>query len=178
MSGRRLMFGFFVPRSVAGTFDEACARLGLEGPGFGPLTRGAVRGESTEEHHLVEVYVPEDDFIALREAHEARQPVPLAADGALSLAQEVRRVAVRAGAMAAVVITHPDQATPAWLREHEWMVSANDAISLAGEYVGLLWLADVPDSEWAAVALRAGRDELPDGPGRTLFAGREWSRWY
>ena len=113
----------------------------------------------------------------MREDDGRDDDLPMGQDTALPLAIAIRDAAVRAGAEVAALITHPEQANPRSLHDRAWMVSARDPDALATEYFGFLYLDDRMVHGWTPPWPVGARDELPGGPGRSIFAGRGWARW-
>ena len=178
MSSPPLVMAFYVPLGDGLAADEAVARLGIvPGGGFGPLASVDVRTETLDYHVVVEVYFSVHEFFALDGDRPPGADVPLDEDGALPLAIAVRAAAARAGAEVAMVVTHADQANPAWLRDRYWMVIARDPSALAGERFGLLYLDDELARGWVPPWPAGARDELPGAPGRAIFARSGAARW-
>ena len=92
---------------------------------------------------------------------------PVAEDLALPLAVAIRDGAARAGAEVAILATR--NVVLDNILERYWMVLIGDATALAAERFGLTYLDErlVRDRDPPSVHL--DRDEVPGGPGRTLF---------
>ncbi len=116
------------------------------------------------------------DFLAF--LSEDDRPIPVEADGALPMAIAFRDVCTALGPDAAIVATHADQATSAFIRSLELKVLSRDVDALADLRLGLLYLSDRLARHATPNPVRDDRDRLPIPSGTLLFAGRGWSRWF
>lgn len=168
---------FFLPRGAL-TPEAALAAVGAGSGSFGPITRVHPTVDLLDFHACVQLYFRQAQLLRLRARRDPEgPPPPVAEDGAVALAQAFRDACARSSADAGFVVTHDYEAERAFILEREWMVLAGEANSLAAERFGLLYLSDALARELSPAWHRQGRDELPGGPGVTLFAGSGWSRW-
>ncbi len=183
MSSGFVTAAFFVPLEIRPPSDEALwSALGFdpEQGTFGPLHVAERRIDVLSDHVCAQLYFLHAAWLTLLsdEPRDGRE-VSLAEDGALDLAMVFRAGAARAHAEVAVLVTPSNRSTLDDLLERYWMVEVGDANALAAERFALLYLDDELAARWEPPArLVEGRDELPDGPGRTIFSQRGWSRWF
>lgn len=177
MGGEYIGAYFFVPpERRPASDDELFAKLGcdLTRSTFGPMVIADRRIEVLSDHVCAQLYFLRTAFMnALTDAPD--QEPPLERDPMLPLALAIRDGAVRVGAEVAFLETRNYQLDSVF--DRYWMVIARDATSLAAEWYGLLYMDDVVAEGWAPGTMLLDRDELPGGPGRTLFAGRGGNRW-
>lgn len=146
---------------VAGRFSQ----LGIAARAVEPLS----------DHLCVQLYFLKAEWIAaLADAPE--QEPPLERDPLLPFAHAIRDAAVRVDAEAAILDTH--ELTLEKIVDRYWMVLARDATALAMEWFGFTYMDDDMVADWDPGPALLDRDELPGGPGRTLFGGRRGARWF
>lgn len=174
-----LAMAIFIPKGErAPSEDEVLDRIGVDRAEhrWGPLAHVEWHVEELDFHLLAQLRFLQGALLKLLPEHGG--DLPLAEDGALPLAHAFRDASARAGAEVGMLITHPEQAEREWILERYWMVLARDAASLASEHFGLLYMNDEVASNYTPETRRDARDELPGGPGRTIFAGRGSARWF
>jgi len=142
---------------------------------FGTLGVADRRIEVLSDHVCVALWFLKAEYIG-RLAETPGDDVPLDRDPLLPFATAFRDAAVRVAAEAAFLDTRQPQIEA--MQDRYWMVIARDAGSLAGEWYSLLYMDDGVVEGWAPGSMLLNRDELPGGPGRTLFAGRGGNRWF
>lgn len=165
---------FFVPVAERpATDDELFARLGydLGANRFGPAHPTGREVVELSDHVCARIHLLASSVATPPSAPEGQ---PLDADPRLPLAIAIRDGAARARAEVAVLVTHG--ASPEG--DRYWMILMGDATALALERFGLLYLDERLARDWSPEPHLLDRDELPGGPGRTLFAGRGAGRWH
>jgi hypothetical protein len=177
MSGRCIGVFFFIPLALRpATDDELLERLGVRRPDgwFGPLQLAEHTVRVLSDHVCVALYFLHNELRNLRYTIRD-QDLVLERDAGLPFAYAIRDAAVRVDAEVAILETHlPDLD---YILERYWMVLLGDATTLAIEWFGLVYLSDAIVEGWEPSPGVLDRDELPGGPGRTLFGGRGWTRW-
>ncbi len=119
----------------------------------------------------------QSDFLALLPAED---PLALAADPTLPLAEAFRAACVALVPVAAFLVTHLDQADPDWLMGREPAITAGDADDLLNEGLGLLYLSAALQRQLSNAPDPAKYDTLPVADGLLVFAGSgdAYSRWF
>lgn len=176
MGGRYICAYFFVPldRRPA-TDDELYAKLGKQPNGhFGPMIVADRNVTVLEDHVCAQLYFLANDLFVLQSGMP--DELPLEQDPAMPFAYAIRDGAVAAGAEVALLETH--NAELQRILDRYWMVQLGSADELAKEWFGLLYLCDDWVKRWSPLAKLLDRDELPGGPGRTLFARRGNNRFF
>lgn len=169
---------FFIPPDRRpSSDDELFGMLGcdLTTWSFGPLGVANRRIDLLSDHVCAQLFFLKAEFIN-RLAETPGDEVPLDRDPLRSLATAIRDGAVRLAAEVAFLETRNYMLET--VLERYWMVLARDATILASEWFALLYMDDGVVKDWSPGPLLLDRDELPGGPGRTLFAGRGGNRWF
>jgi hypothetical protein len=184
MSDRWLAAAFYVPIERRPSEDALLDAIGVDRARgtWSVLPRVEPAVLELSDHVCALIRFPQSGLLNLRAATDPDiHPQTLELDPALPLAHAFRDAAVRAGCEVAILATRPHQSDSEWFEERYWMVIGQDASSLAAERYGLLYLSDEVLTGWDPPAALMDRDELPGRPGepgRTLFAGQGWARWY
>ncbi len=120
----------------------------------------------------------QSDFLARLPADG--DPLPLTVDPTLPLAETFRAACEALAPVAAFIVTHLDQADPAWLLGREPAVAAGDADSLLAAQVGLLYLSGALQRRLSRVPEPDRYDTLPVTAGLLVFAGSgdPYARWF
>lgn len=182
MSGRSICAYFFIPLAKRPETDEELfVALGKQPGGhFGPLTILDRNVTVLSDHVCVQLYFLAAELNNLRHAVED-QELPLERDAGLPFAYAIRDGAVATGADVVILETHIHEvnhtADLERVLKHYWMIPFGDATGLAVQWFGLLYLSDSIVEGWEPEPGVLDRDELPGGPGRTLFGGHGWTRW-
>jgi hypothetical protein len=178
MGGEYIGAYFFVPPERRPPSDDELFRaLGcdLASSSFGTLTFAERRIEVLSDHVCAALWFLKAEYIG-RLAETPGDDVPLERDPLLPFATALRDGAVRLAAEAAYLDTRQPQLEA--MLDRYWMVIGRDATALAAEWYSLLYMDDGVAEGWAPGTMLLNRDELPGGPGRTLFAGRGGNRWF
>jgi hypothetical protein len=178
MGGEFMGAYFFIPPDRRPSSDEALFKqLGCELPAwtFGPMGVAEHALEVLSDHVCVALYFLKSEFINILADAPDQEP-PIERDPLLPLATAIRDGASRFSAEVAFLETR--QPALAAVVERYWMVLARDASILAGEWLSLLYMDESWVEDWHPGSGLLDRDELPGGPGRTLFAGRGGNRWF
>jgi hypothetical protein len=176
MGGRYIGAYFFIPLDKRpATDDELFAKLGEQPNGyFGPLIITERNVTVLSEHVCAQLYFWANSLFDLRFSVRD-EPLTLERDPALPFAYAIRDGAMAVGASVVILETH--NAELERILDRYWMVLVNDATALAVEWFSLLHLSDELVEDWSPPPHLLDRDELPGGPGRTLFGGRGRTRW-
>jgi len=178
MGGDLIGAYFFIPPARRpASHEELFDRLGVDRTtaDFGPLTVADRRVDELGDRICAQLSFLVADLIQVRVGARGDE-LPLEDDPALPFAIAFRDGAARVGADVAILATNSP--APDSILERYWMIQTGDATSLAAEYFGLLYLDDSLVLDWSPPDHLLDRDELPGGPGRTLFAQRGRQRWY
>jgi len=177
VGGRFIGACFFVPLKVRPASDgELFAALGYDQARgtFGPIGVAEHRIDVLSDHVCAQLYCLHSEFLGL--LPPVGQEVPLAQDPALPLAIALRDGAARARAEVALLEIHRPVLEE--ILEKYWMVQIGDDTALLAERFALLHLDDSLVAQWKPRPAFEDRDELPDGPGRTVFSQRGAKRWF
>lgn len=177
MGGEVIGAYFFIPLDRRPSSDDELFRMlgcDLVTSAYGPffiVERGI---EVLSYHVCAQIYFLNASLInALAETYD--RDLPVDRDPLLLLATTIRDGAVRLSAEVAFLEIHNPELEA--VLERYWMVLARDATALAAEWFSLLYMSDLVVKDWDPGPILGDRDELPGGPGRTLFAGRGRNRW-
>lgn len=174
MGGELITAAFFVPLEARPADDEALFALIAPSGAIGPLNAQERYTDVLGHHVCVQLKFLRRSFLHLIDDQAGDAPVEQ--DRALPLALALRDSAVRARAEVAMLVSEPSAQEA--LLDSYWMVLTREADAMVGESFSLLYLSDFVTHDWTPPdGLLAGRDELPGGPGRTIFAQRGWKRW-
>jgi hypothetical protein len=175
MSGQLASVMFFVPLDRRPASDAALFEaVGLAHGKLGPLFIETQGIDVLDDHACVWLSFLRSVFFDLV-GHETE--IPLEQDPALPIALALRDGAARAGADVAVLATEAHLIND--IQDWYWMVMARDPSSLLRQGFSVLYLGDAMSRDWnPAEGMLDNHDELPGGPGRTLFAQRGRDRWY
>lgn len=169
---------FFIPPAQRpASDDELFQALGcdLARSMFGTLTFAERKLEVLSDHVCVALYFLKAEYInALSETRG--QEVPLERDPLLPFATAFRDGAIRLHAEVAFLESR--QPALESVLDRYWMILARDASSLAMEWFPLLYMDESMLQDWNPGPHILDRDELPGGPGRTLFSNRGRNRWF
>lgn len=178
MGGEFIGAYFFIPPDRRPPSDDDLFRMlgcDLTTWSFGPLGVADRRIEVLSDHVCAMLYFLKAEFITVISVTHG-QKVPLERDPLLPFATTMRDGAVRLAAEVAFLDTRtPDLAS---VLERYWLVLVRDATALAVERFSLLYMDDSMVRDWDPGPVILDRDELPSGPGRTLFASRGRTRWF
>jgi hypothetical protein len=193
MFTRELCAAFFLPPSIE---DPVLLidRIGVENVRLDPHSVGAgvtqlaeaswagfrceIRVQDLDEYRVLIVVFSQREFLALVDLEHA---VELERDGAITLAESFRDACQALRPPVAFVLTRPEFAengfpsTDSYVAEQDALVLTWDSDGLVGRRFGLLYLS----ADYAAMIEQpvSGRDELPAGDGRLIFAGTGQHRW-
>jgi hypothetical protein len=168
---------FLPPDRRPSSDDELFKQLGcdLDTRMFGPMCIADHAIRPLSDHLCVALYFLRTEFRNIT-AETYGQEVPLERDPLLPFAVAIRDGAVRFAAEVAFLETRKPELES--VLDRYWMVLARDATSLAAEWLSLLYMDDFMVKDWDPGPILLDRDELPGGPGRTLFASRGRERWF
>lgn len=127
-----------------------------------------------EDHVCAQLSFLANDLFVMQPGYITDSPVE--DDPALPFACAIRGGAVEARAEVAILETH--NAELQRILDRYWIVQFGSPDELAKEWFGLVYMCDAWVEGWAPAPTLLDRDELPGGPGRTLFASRGWRRFY
>jgi len=178
MGGRFIGAYFFIPPDRRpSSDDELWKMLGcdLTAWSFGPLGVADRTIQVLSDHVCAALYFLHAEFITVL-ARTPGDDVPLDRDPLLAFATMFREGAVRFAAEVALLETRKPELDV--MLDRYWLVLARDADALAAEWFSLLYMDDRVVEGWDPGPVLLDRDELPGGPGRTLFAGRGGNRWF
>jgi hypothetical protein len=173
MGGQFVTAAFFIPLAARPADDAALFEVIAPGGALGPLNAQESYVDVLSHHVCVQLKFLRPAFLDLI---EERAGDALSDDPALPLAVALRDGAVRARAEVAMLVqeAHVQEA----LLDRYSLVLTRDADALVAESFSLLYLSDALARDWTPEPGRLdGRDELPGGPGRTIFADSGEDRW-
>jgi hypothetical protein len=169
---------FFIPPDRRpSSDDELFQMLGgdLVRSSFGPLSVADRGSTLLSDHACAYIYFLKSELIDVISRTHGEE-VPLDRDPLLPLAMTLRDGAARLAAEVAFLETRSPELES--VLDRYWMVQARDATSLAAEWLALLYMDELMVKDWDPGPILLDRDELPGGPGRTLFASRGRNRWF
>lgn len=179
MGGEIIGAYFFIPPDRRPPEDDELFRtLGcdLARSSFGTLTIADRVLSPLSDHACASLYFLKQELIN-RLADAPDQEPPLERDPLLPFATAIREGAARLAAEVAFLEIRNAE-LEAVLDRYYWMVLARDPDALAGEWPSLLYMDDTVIRGWEPGPALIDRDELPGGPGRTLFGARGGNRWF